>query len=142
MTGEPKRKLSFFVHTVLPAPGNLILGMADRKRTVKIDKAWDSVVYDTPPLLIGTKMANIIRQVDPRRGEVIELGPFQELYAQSTLASALNVHLTVEDITYEGIGTDLGEKSEIAQPSGGSGEAVPSAVFAPGSGRTFRAIRY
>jgi hypothetical protein len=141
MTSEPKRRLSFFVHVALPA-GNLILGMADRKRIVKIDKVWNSVVYDAPPLLIGTKMGNIIRQVDPRRGEVIELGPFQELFAQSATGSAINVHLTVEDITYEGIGTDLGSGVEVAQSGGGGGTAIPSAILAPGTGRTARTIRY
>jgi hypothetical protein len=141
MTNEPKRKTSFFVHVALPTPGNLILGMVDRKRVVKVDKTWDSVVYDIPPLLIGTKMGNIIRQVDPRRGEVVELGPFQELYAMSMTGSSINVHLTVEDLTYDGAGTDLGGKPEVAQFGGGGGAAEPVAIPAPGSVRTFRAIR-
>jgi len=139
MTKEPKTKTLFYVHSA-STTGNLILGKVNRARIVKIDKTWDSLIYDAAPLLISTDGAIQFRQVDPRRGELLKLGPFQELYARSTLQSALDVHMTVEDNINEGIGTDTGSGVEVVKPNGRSYPTFTTSIPAPGSERTFRAI--
>lgn len=139
MTKEPKTKTQFYVHSA-SITGNLILGRVNRARIVKIDKSWDSLIYDAAPLLISTDGMIQFRQVDPRRGELLKLGPFQELYARSTLQSAINVHLTVEDSLNEGIGTDTGSGVEVSKSAGRSYPQVTTSIPAPGSERAFRAI--
>jgi len=139
MTKEPKTKTQFFVFSASTA-GNLILGKVNRARLVKIDKSWESIIYDAAPLLISTDGAIQFRQVDPRRGELLKLGPFQELYARSTLSSALNVHMTVEDSINEGIATDTGSGIKINEPDGRRDTAVTATIPTPGAERMFRAI--